>query len=685
MRSLIWKECHENLKWAIVAALMLGGIVFLARPPLMDPALLLFLSPVAAVFGAALGFLQVCFESTGDKRSLLLHRPISRSRIFVGKAVAGVGLYLLAMGIPFAGIAAWAATPGHLAEPFRWPMVLPGLADILTGVVYYFAGMLTAQREARWYASRGLALVTALLCSFLVWVLPEFWHALLAIVILGAPVALAAWGSFLTGGEFAPLPRLGKVALAATFVTGLLTLGVVAKPFLGAPTTRANMTRYKIDRRGRVLVVRFRQGEVESMTDLEGRVPPLLEGKPLSFYALQDASAPLSMEVSPKFQSYRNPGRFYVRSENNSSLDGERWFYVPDQGFLLGYDVRSKRLIGSCGPDSFVPAGQRPLERFEGELYSSSFLWQTKPADRLSFPGGVYLVDFGRRTVRKLYSPADGETVLGAVPAAGEGRTFVLTDKAVRVVHRTGKMLFSAPFAIDLNNYGVVRVGQLDNPEHWVVRHEPSWFLGNEWGNVTPGHLVEYDAAGREVARGTLPPTPVLEPTDAQALLGLATPPAEALLLAWATEHSVASARQNGGREVQPLLFFLLVPGQSFNPLGAAAVATGRGTILAYRGLVLLSALACALTCFLLARRHSFAPASRVVWTLCGLLFGPAGLLLMLSLQDWPARIVCPNCRKPRVVNRDTCEHCGVPHAPPVPDGTEIFEPTAATTHAQFA
>lgn len=685
MKSLIWKECHENLKWAVLPALVLGGLVFLGRPPLMHPALLLFLSPIAALSGAVLGFLQVFFESDGDKRSLLLHRPMSRSRIFLGKAFVGVGLYLLAMGIPFASYVAWVATPGHVAEPFRWQMALPGLADILTGVAYYFAGMLVALREARWYASRGLPLVAALLCSLFVWVLPEFWHAVLAIVILGAPLAVAAWGSFLTGGAFAPLPRLSKVALAVTCVTALLALGVVVKPFvwlpmhfIGLPTPRANITRYKLDREGRVLIVRFRQGEIESLTDLEGRDPPLLKGKPLSFYALQDMCAPFSANVSPRFQSYRNPGRFYTGCENNTSRDGERWFYVSDQGLLVGYDVRSRHVIGSCGPAGFVPAGQQPAALFEGEPYQDSFMWQTKPADRLSFPGGVYLVDFGSRTVRKLYSPAEGETVLGAVPAAGEGRTFVLTDKSARVIHRLGTTLFTAPFVVDPDNYGVVRVAQLKNPERWVVRYEPSWFLGSEWGNVTPGRLVEYDPAGREVARATLPPTPVLEMSSEQALLGLVTPPAEAALLTWATEHSLAAARQNGGKEVQPLLFFLVVPGQSFNPLGEVGAAADRGTILAYRGLILLSALVCALACFLLARRYSFSLAGRLAWSLCGLLFGPAGLLLMLAVQDWPARVACPKCDKPRVVTRDACEHCGVPHAPPAPDGTEIFDPIPA-------
>jgi hypothetical protein len=69
----------------------------------------------------------------------------------------------------------------------------------------------------------------------------------------------------------------------------------------------------------------------------------------------------------------------------------------------------------------------------------------------------------------------------------------------------------------------------------------------------------------------------------------------------------------------------------------------------------------------------------------CGLLFGPLGLLLMLALEEWPARIACPACQQPRRVDRDRCEHCGAPHALPAPDGTEIFETPSATADAALA
>src|SRR6516165_7133173 len=156
MKSLIWKEWRENLKWVPLPTLVIIGPIFLfGLPPLMDAGFSFFVGLVMVVFGAALGFVQLFFESSGDKRSLLLHRPLSSSQIFLAKSIVGVGLYLLAMGIPFACILRLAATPGYMPQPFEWPMVLPWTADILTGLVFYFAGMLTAQREARWYGSRG--------------------------------------------------------------------------------------------------------------------------------------------------------------------------------------------------------------------------------------------------------------------------------------------------------------------------------------------------------------------------------------------------------------------------------------------------------------------------------------------------------------------------------------------------
>jgi hypothetical protein len=690
MKSLIWKEWHENFKWAVLPVVLLGGLLALLGPPsLMNYGALLILGLIAAVFGAVLGFLQVFPESHGDKRSLLLHRPLSPSRIFLAKAAVGVALYLLAMGIPFAGAVAWIATPGHVAGPFYWPMALPWLADILTGVVYYFAGMLTAQREARWYGSRALGLGAAVFCTFLVWVLPEFWQALQAVAVMGALVGLAAWGSFVTGGADAPQPFPARAALAATFVAGLLVLGVTLKIFAGGCVFEKYQSYYTLDRKGRVLVVRWRPGDIQSVTDLDGQRPEVLQGKQLDTSAIREIEAPTSARLGPKFQSYRSPGRLSVRCRNESSSGDERWFYVPEEGLLRGYDGLSQRLIGSCGPDGFVPADQEPRERFRGEAYHVTFLYEPGTAYFLSLPGGVYALDFARHTIRTLFTPPEGQTVLAATRWKDDrekwSRAFVLTDQSVYVLDEAGAPLLSAPLAYDREDYGHVGVAQLEAPRRFVVWYEPSWYLWAEAAKTMPSYLVEYDVAGREIARRTVSPRPLNAAPPGLALFGLATPPAEAAIIAGAARESVAAARQKQGLEVQPVAFFVAVPTQFFIPGEEPDMAATVGVVIAYRALILLSALACAAICFLLARRHSFSRAASLGWGLCGLLFGPAGLLLMLAVQPWPARIICPACRRPRVVTRDTCEHCAAPHALPTPDGTEIFEPVVATPDVALA
>jgi hypothetical protein len=109
MKSLLWKECRENLKWVAVPVLLYGGLIgLMGHSPFMAKETLILYSMAAAVFGAVLGFLQVFFESQGDRRALLLHRPLSHSHIFLGKTIAGLGL----MGWPWAS-----PSPGRSAGP----------------------------------------------------------------------------------------------------------------------------------------------------------------------------------------------------------------------------------------------------------------------------------------------------------------------------------------------------------------------------------------------------------------------------------------------------------------------------------------------------------------------------------------------------------------------------------------
>src|SRR5262249_37661639 len=164
--------------------------------------------------------------------------------------------------------------------------------------------------------------------------------------------------------------------------------------------------------------------------------------------------------------------------------------------------------------------------------------------------------------------------------------------------------------------------------------------------------LYEYDRTGREIARQIMPPIPYPQAPYSQALYGLLTPMTEATLLVGTCRYLRAEARLQGGIRKSVLLHDLdnmkyHVPGTAPNKV------TPRGLIAGYLVLMMLSATASALGCFVLARRHAFSRAGCIGWALGGLFFGWVGLLVMLPVQEWPAKITCHNFRILRAVSCD--------------------------------
>jgi hypothetical protein len=82
-----------------------------------------------------------------------------------------------------------------------------------------------------------------------------------------------------------------------------------------------------------------------------------------------------------------------------------------------------------------------------------------------------------------------------------------------------------------------------------------------------------------------------------------------------------------------------------------------------------------ALTTFLVARRCGFSRTKTVAWSLANLLLGPAGVVVMLGLNDWPASETCAACGRARPAARRLCPWCRAPLPPPGRDGREIFDP----------
>jgi len=141
-----------------------------------------------AVAGAlALGFRQSAWESIRGTYVFLLHRPISREKLFGIKLAVGLGLHLAVTGLVILGYALWAATPGTHASPFYWSMTSWEWLGWLAVSQFYLGAFLCGIREARWFGTRLFPLAAAVVVIlFVTQVGIAWWMQVLLIVVADA-------------------------------------------------------------------------------------------------------------------------------------------------------------------------------------------------------------------------------------------------------------------------------------------------------------------------------------------------------------------------------------------------------------------------------------------------------------------------------------------------------------------
>lgn len=252
MKAMLWKELRENIKWGLLAMIGLAlaeiyGLNYFdpfnynnRGLTLCNPTFLMATSFGCAIVGLLLGFLQILPEQRRDQWAALLHRPVSRDTIFRGKVLAGLVLYLVATVVPFLFCVWMAATPGHFVAPFVPSMILPGVADIGAGLVYYFAALLLALQRGSWFGARIFALLAAVHLSFFVTSINYFYIAMEASVLMALALFAAAWGAMRSNGSFHVRPWLGKFALLAAVFYGLCGLSDLGHMLLQAGGQQSN-------------------------------------------------------------------------------------------------------------------------------------------------------------------------------------------------------------------------------------------------------------------------------------------------------------------------------------------------------------------------------------------------------------------------------------------------------------
>ena len=673
MKALIQKDLRENQKVAwigllifslLVLATYLSSIAALthllagneavdvqALQPLLSPMLQAEAAYFCAIFGAVLGWMQSRNEGHRDLWAFLIHRPVTRTEIFWGKAIAGLCLYVAGAGLPLAILAAVARWPGHVAAPFEWAMVLPLVSLFLTGVPWYFAGLLTGLRQARWYASRGFGLVLALLPSVSVFNEAEFWQSLILTAVAVVILATAVWGAYQSGGYYRGQPAAGRLALIVAMTAGCggalyagagLLFFLVLNPWSNPSYVMSN---YQMTQDGSLYKVTQQANVPVEIVDLEGH--PLLDpktGQKMEFSEFQKRNAygPMVSANLKYRDSFIEETRFFSLW---STADKTLW-YLDRHGKLSGYDARTRKYAGSLNPQG--PDGRLRPEPFlflpeTGNIYNSS------ERKLIATAKGLYQADFKARTANPIFSLTNEEEIAAFGGYAGpmlnreeigQAKLILLTTKTtVRALDSEGRTILALPYQPGSAEYPQVQLFFLQatngSTANFALWFWPDFVMNSKSGWKLPIHVL-WLGPGQTVAKSA--DLPFLRGSE---------------INSWPNQLTGT---------LLPPLAHLQFDKNLYSPWNALSFAL---------------AFISAGIAWLLARRHNSSIPAGLGWTLLVFLLGIAGLLTLLCAQEWPAREPCPNCGQLRAVDRELCEHCQSPFPPPEKNGTEIFAPLA--------
>jgi hypothetical protein len=183
-----------------------------------------------AVAGLLLGVLQPLADRNFDLWAFLTHRPVPRWWLYAGRASAGVILYVAAAGLPVGF--ALAMAPTHWGGRFFIvDYLLPPIADWTAGLVYYFAGLLIMERQARWYGSRIVPVFAVIAVSLCVTMVGSFWMAMTICAGMIALYVVVSMGSAISHGYSLRTPRWAHAALILAIFASYASLFFVVAGF----------------------------------------------------------------------------------------------------------------------------------------------------------------------------------------------------------------------------------------------------------------------------------------------------------------------------------------------------------------------------------------------------------------------------------------------------------------------
>ena len=666
MKPIFWKELQQWWKLALggflaVAALhysFLKGTVFWPADIQHQSRDLTILgyqilnAVVAAIAGLVLGFAQVYPETHRDQWAFLVFRPLSRTHLFWGKTLAGLVLYALWAFLPWALAVGWIAWPGHVPAPFEIAMIYPGLIDLAAGIGFYFAAMIMALRPARWLGSRTWPILASLLGALILSQATTAVGATIVCVLGVTVLGLAAWGAFHQPEDIGRRPAVARLAFVLTmsaggmvvvsfFVICLQILSQVSRP-------ESEWTSYSLHNDGTLYRVRQRGSQLIEAHDLDGRPFPFTskDGRIGEFYSDMMPSAQIYFDPSTARQpgAFRRRDHFYVEVPRPNEF-GERWVYRMSDHRVHGYDLTSKRHIGSIGPKGFTASGTEPAAADHFDTKGNLVL---EESGMRGYPGWMSVLPSSNQLFSVFVESREARRILTLDPGESLLKTALLTgDQTGSFVVHTGKR---------------IHIRSLGNGDDLVL---PAPSTGNKPDSVQVG-ISKDEAIGSVIVWSgtpTVPPALSAGTIRHYDRLGNLISSRHVAKIE-NTSQSESFARQTAVCAVPPIIVF--------------AVSIFEGHYLAFEDAGITALFTLILVLLLVAthrllHRSGASSRERLGWLLTVLFGGVAGFLALLALRDDTATAPCAHCGKLRLLKAPSCPHCAPSATASQRDATEIF------------
>jgi hypothetical protein len=171
MNALLRKEIRDAVRWLPIGVVLLGILLAytcrIIEATQLSSQLFIATWFSTLLYGLFLSLVTFLPDEREAARAFLIQRGISPEQIFRTRVFVGMVVYGLGMFIPLVVLAVYLAVIGQERYPVSAWQVFPSFSAVVTGSIFYFAGIVISCRSASWFGTRLLPLAAAVGGSFL--------------------------------------------------------------------------------------------------------------------------------------------------------------------------------------------------------------------------------------------------------------------------------------------------------------------------------------------------------------------------------------------------------------------------------------------------------------------------------------------------------------------------------------